>query len=102
MNWCKVSLAGLLIFLSLNIAKAQDKQQFTGKLSGVLVNRKTQQNVTGLLITVSPSGAKMISDSNGTFRFTSLLPGAYAIKITGLGFQEKLLNKSYPIFMLIH
>ena len=92
MNWCKVSMAGLLVFLSLNIAKAQDKQQYTGKLSGVLVNRKTQQNATGLLITVSPTGEKMISDSNGAFRFTSLLPGAYAIKITGLGFQEKLLN----------
>jgi outer membrane receptor protein involved in Fe transport len=34
----------------------------------------------------------MISDSVGGFRFTSLLPGAYSIKVTGLGIQEKLLT----------
>ncbi len=92
MNWCKVSWISLLIIFSLNLVQAQDKVQSTGKLSGVLVNRKTQQNATGLLIALSPTGEKMISDSNGAFRFTSLLPGAYAIKITGLGIQDKLLT----------
>ena len=92
MNWCKVGLVGLLVLLNVHFVQAQDRLQNTGKLSGVLVNRKTQQNAPGLLITLAPSAEKMISDSNGAFRFTNLLPGAYAIKITGLGIQDKLLT----------
>ena len=92
MRWSKVVLVGLAVILSLNVAVAQEKVQNTGKLSGVLVNRKTQQNAAGLLVTLAPTGEKTISDSNGAFRFTSLLPGAYSIKITGLGIQDKLLS----------
>jgi outer membrane receptor protein involved in Fe transport len=92
MHWFKVAMVGSYVFLSFHLVKAQDKVQNTGKLSGVLVNRKTQQNAAGLLVTLAPGGEKIISDSNGAFRFTSLLPGAYAIKITGLGIQDKLLT----------
>jgi outer membrane receptor protein involved in Fe transport len=92
MRLSKVVLVGLAIILSLNVVVAQDKVQNTGKLSGVLVNRKTQQNLSGLTVALAPSGAKLISDSTGGFRFTSLLPGAYSIKITGIGIQEKLLT----------
>lgn len=92
MRLSKVVFVGLAVILSLNVAVAQDKVQNTGKLSGVLVNRKTQQNLSGLTVALAPSGAKMISDSVGGFRFTSLLPGAYSIKVTGLGIQEKLLT----------
>lgn len=92
MRWSKVVLVGLAVILSLNVAVAQDKVQNTGKLSGVLVNRKSQQNIGGLVITLAPGSEKMISDSNGAFRFTRLLPGAYSIKITGLGIQDKLLT----------
>ena len=45
-----------------------------------------------MLVALSPGSDKMITDSNGAFRFTSLLPGAYAIKVTGTGIQDKLLN----------
>jgi hypothetical protein len=92
MRWFKVVFVGLLLVFSTDLAVAQGTVQNTGKLSGFLVNRKTQQNVGGLLVSLTPSGEKMISDSNGAFRFTSLLPGTYAIKITGLGIQEKLLT----------
>ena len=92
MQWFKGVFVGLLLVFTTDLAVAQGTVQNTGKLSGVLVNRKTQQNVSGLLVSLTPSGEKMISDSNGAFRFTSLLPGTYAIKITGLGIQEKLLT----------
>ena len=82
MQWFKMVFAGLLVVFGIHLANAQGTAQNTGKLSGVLVNRKTQQNAVGLLVSLTPSGAKMISDSNGAFRFTSLLPGTYAIKIS--------------------
>jgi outer membrane receptor for ferrienterochelin and colicin len=92
MQWFKMVFAGLLVVFGIHLANAQGTAQNTGKLSGVLVNRKTQQNAAGLLVSLTPSGEKMISDSNGAFRFTSLLPGTYAIKISGLGIQDKLLT----------
>jgi hypothetical protein len=92
MQWFKMVFAGLLVVFSIHLAKAQGTVQNTGKLSGILVNRKTQQNVPGLLVSLTPGAQKMISDSNGAFRFTSLLPGTYAIKISGLGIQDKLLT----------
>jgi len=92
MQWFKAVFVALLVVFSTDLAVAQGTVQNTGKLSGVLVNRKTQQNLGGLLVALTPSGEKMISDSNGAFRFTSLLPGTYAIKITGLGIQDKLLT----------
>ena len=92
MQWFKVVFVGLLLVFSTDLAVAQGTVQNTGKLSGFLVNRKTQQNVGGLLVSLMPSGEKMISDSNGAFRFTRLLPGTYAIKVTGLGIQDKLLT----------
>ena len=92
MQWSKAVLGLFSFILCLQIVQAQDKIQNTGKLSGVLVNRKTQQNAPGLLVSLAPGGQKMVADSNGGFRFTSLLPGAYAIKTTGVGFQDRLLN----------
>jgi outer membrane receptor for ferrienterochelin and colicin len=92
MHWFKVVFLGLLLIFCTEVAKAQGTVQNTGKLSGILVNRKTQQNVPGLLVSLTPGAQKMISDSNGAFRFTSLLPGTYAIKISGLGIQDKLLT----------
>ncbi len=92
MQWFKVVFVGLLLVFSANLAVAQGSVQNTGKLSGVLVNRKTQQNLGGLLVSLTPGSEKMISDSNGVFRFTRLLPGTYAIKVTGLGIQDKLLT----------
>jgi outer membrane receptor for ferrienterochelin and colicin len=92
MHWFKVVFLGLLLVFCTEVAIAQVTVQNTGKLSGILVNRKTQQNVPGLLVSLTPGAQKMISDSNGAFRFTSLLPGTYAIKISGLGIQDKLLT----------
>lgn len=92
MNWLKLILASVLLFSGLHTAFAQVKIQNTGKLSGVIVNRLTQKNAVGVLVALSPGSDKMITDSNGAFRFTSLLPGAYAIKVTGTGIQDKLLN----------
>lgn len=92
MNGFKLFLASVLLISGLSTAFTQVKIQNTGKLSGVIVNRLTQKNALGVLVALSPGSDKMITDSNGAFRFTSLLPGAYAIKVTGTGIQDKLLS----------
>ena len=66
--------------------------QATGKLSGTIINKKSQKQVVGLTVQVIQSGAKTITDSLGNFRFTQLKPGAYTLEITGVGFKTKQLN----------
>ena len=66
--------------------------QTTGKLSGTIYNKKTQQRVTGLTVQVIPGNSKTVSDSLGNFRFSQLKPGAYTIEVSGVGFKTKQLN----------
>ncbi|MEY3738422.1 MAG: hypothetical protein RL544_1200 [Bacteroidota bacterium] len=66
--------------------------QATGKLSGTVINKKSQQQVVGLTVQVLPGNIKTITDSIGNFRFSQLKPGAYTLEIAGVGFKTKQLN----------
>jgi TonB dependent receptor/CarboxypepD_reg-like domain/TonB-dependent Receptor Plug Domain len=66
--------------------------QATGKLSGTVINKKSQQQVVGLTVQVLPGNIKTITDSLGNFRFSQLKPGAYTLEIAGVGFKTKQLN----------
>ncbi|MFM6969854.1 MAG: TonB-dependent receptor [Sediminibacterium sp.] len=66
--------------------------QATGKLSGTIINNKSQQQVVGLTVQVLPGNIKTITDSLGNFRFSQLKPGAYTLEIAGVGFKTKQLN----------
>ena len=66
--------------------------QATGKLSGTVINKKSQQQVIGLTVQVLPGNIKTITDSLGNFRFSQLKPGAYTLEFAGIGFKTKQLN----------
>jgi len=66
--------------------------QATGKLSGTVINKKSQQQVVGLTAQVLPGNIKTITDSLGNFRFSQLKPGAYTLEFAGIGFKTKQLN----------
>jgi outer membrane cobalamin receptor len=66
--------------------------QATGKLSGTVINKKSQQQVVGLTVQVLPGNIKTITDSLGNFRFSQLKPGAYTLEFAGIGFKTKQLN----------
>jgi len=66
--------------------------QATGKLSGTIYSKKTQQIVPGLTVQVIPGNTKTVSDSLGNFRFSQLKPGAYTLEVSGVGFKTRQLN----------
>lgn len=66
--------------------------QATGKLSGTIINKKSQQQVVGLTVQVLPGNIKTITDSLGNFRFSQLKPGTYTLEVAGVGFKTKQLN----------
>ncbi len=80
-------LAVLVLFLSFSVSA-----QNMGKLSGTLINKASQQVLSGLTVQVSPGNNKTISDSLGKFRFTQLKPGSYSLTISGVNIQTKVLN----------
>ena len=59
--------------------------QATGKLSGTIYNKKTQQRVPGLTVQVIPGNTKTVSDSLGNFNF-KVQPGEYEILRACLNF----------------
>jgi len=82
-------------FLSFILALAlfsHASAQSNGRLSGSIINRITQKQMSGLTVSVNPGGFSQISDSLGNFRFTSLGPGTYNLLITGVDIESKYLS----------
>ncbi len=87
-----MKIAQKLAFFVVLLAPIFVVAQATGKLSGTVINKKSQQQVVGLTVQVLPGNIKTITDSLGNFRFSQLKPGAYTLEIAGIGFKTKQLN----------
>jgi len=66
--------------------------QSNGRLSGSIINRNTQKQMSGLTVSLKPGSFPQISDSFGNFRFTNLVPGTYSLEITGIEIETKTLT----------
>lgn len=83
----------VLVFVNPNHLSAQQKQSITGKLLDGKSNVAVQY-ATVALIRASDStitGGAM-SDENGVFNITSVVPGSYSIKISNIGFKPAVKN----------
>ena len=82
-------LAGVL-FLLLAVTPVANAQSVTGQIAGVVVD-PAGAIVAGadveLTHDLSQTVRKFKADSNGSFIFTGLFPGAYSIKVTQAGFK---------------
>jgi uncharacterized protein (TIGR02145 family)/uncharacterized repeat protein (TIGR02543 family) len=63
-----------------------------GGVRGIIANGKDSSKLTGAAITLTPSGKKDTSNSDGIFEFTRLTTGSYSIKIMLAGYQEKTID----------
>jgi Carboxypeptidase regulatory-like domain len=96
-------LVVVVLFLGMGIAtQAQDQGSSHGNLSGVVLDA-TKATVAGAQITISgPIGTQtQTSNDQGTFLFSTLIPGFYTVKVQKLGFKvasvpatEVLINKT--------
>ncbi|MFM1793737.1 MAG: hypothetical protein RL642_122 [Bacteroidota bacterium] len=66
--------------------------QTTSSISGMVVNKNSQVGLPGISIQLTPGGKSGVSDSLGNFRITGVIPGAYAISFSGIGFQPKAIS----------
>lgn len=66
--------------------------QATGSISGTILDRNTQKPIAAASIELIPLNKGIASDEQGRFRITDITPGSYTLKITAIGFFEKLLT----------
>src|ERR1035438_7242936 len=86
----KFRLVALVVFLLLAMLPAANAQSVTGQISGVVVDQigalipgATVQLTHDLSQTVH----KYTTESNGSFTFTGLIPGAYSLRVAQAGFK---------------
>jgi len=93
----KISCKVLVFLLSVALGSVVLAQRQTGAIIGTVVDR-TGAVLPGVIVTLTPSESVamapqvFVSTERGTFRFPSLLPGAYIIKVELEGFQTKELT----------
>ena len=66
--------------------------QATSAIGGAIINKNSQVGLPGISIQLTPGGKSTVSDSLGNFRITGIIPGAYAISFSGVGFQTKTIS----------
>jgi hypothetical protein len=61
---------------------------FVGGVRGLVVDGQTGRGVAGVLITLLPRPIDVRTDASGSFTFTALLPGEYAVSAVAEGYPR--------------
>jgi len=103
-------LAACLLSLSLGLGTwAQDQSSARGNLSGVVLDA-SKATVPGAQVTITgPIGnLSQTTNDQGTFLFSTLIPGFYSIKVQKAGFKlasvaatEVLINKTTSVEVVL-
>ncbi len=74
----------LIFFAQTLLTHAQDN----GRISGVVVDRASQQKLVGATVSLAGSGKSTVSDSAGNFRITEISFGTYTIEFSMVGYKN--------------
>jgi CarboxypepD_reg-like domain/TonB-dependent Receptor Plug Domain len=66
--------------------------QNAGVLSGKVITQSTKQPIVGASIIIENTNIITVTDSVGNFTIKSITEGIYAIKISNIGYQQKIIN----------
>ena len=80
------NFAALLLVVFSFFFSFESMSQATSAIGGVVVNKNSQVGLPGISIQLTPGGKSTVSDSSGNFRIAGIIPGAYAISFSGVGF----------------
>src|SRR5437868_7798011 len=102
---CLFSVMALIFSAGFCVAKAQDQGSARGNLSGVVYD-SSKGTVAGAQVTITGPIGSLSQNTNeqGTFLFSTLIPGSYSVKVQKTGFKsaefkhvEVLINKTTSI-----
>ncbi len=66
--------------------------QNTGSIGGTIIDKNSQQPLSGVSISLTPGTGGSVADSSGMFRIINIRPGTYNLELTLLGYQPRTLN----------
>ena len=102
---CLFSVMALILSAGFCVDKAQDQGSARGNLSGVVYD-SSKGTVAGAQVTITGPIGSLSQNTNeqGTFLFSTLIPGSYSVKVQKTGFKsaefkhvEVLINKTTSI-----
>ena len=87
----KIKHAGIL-FILFFLQGILSFAQNTGFISGTVLDKNSQKPLAGASIQLNPGGKGQTTAENGTFRFSGIEPGSYAITISSINFKTITLS----------
>ena len=87
----KIKHAGIL-FILFFLQGILSIAQNTGFISGTVLDKNSQKPLAGASIQLNPGGKGQTTAENGTFRFSGIEPGSYAITISSINFKTITLS----------
>lgn len=91
-------LNGILIIVLLLSNYVTINAEFSGKLSGVVIDSETNKSVANAVVQVLGTNFFTTSDANGFFSFGSLTEGEYTLKTTHVAYRENLVKIKFDEF----
>jgi hypothetical protein len=92
----KISLLLFLFLFSGSLAlTARDKEikqsasAGSSILTGVVLDKQTNEKLAGVAITLTDTDHKIYSDVNGEFSLSGLVPGDYTVKVNCISYKER-------------
>lgn len=76
----------LLVFAAVSFA--ENRQFFTGAISGRITDRKTETELAAVNVIVENSDFGTMSDENGDYLISGLNPGSYHLRFSMIGYEE--------------
>ena len=65
------------------------RAQGTASISGTVIDKTSQQYLSGITITINPGQKNVVSDTLGNFR---IQPGSFSVTASGVGYQSRTIN----------
>ena len=85
-------LHSILLLTFITLTTTASFAQNTGSISGTIIDKNSQQPLTGITIVLEPGNQSAVSDATGSFRISNIKPGSYAINFSSVGYTKKKLS----------
>src|SRR5690606_9780531 len=86
-----ITFAGTLLILFIFVTVARSQDDYQPSVKGYVTDGASGKPLPGVSIIINPSGATVLTDSNGYYIVRNLPLGRYSIEFSCVGYESKLL-----------
>ena len=82
-------LPGSLLLTARDKEIKQSASAGTSILTGIVLDKQTNEKLAGVAITLTDTDHKVYSDVNGEFSLSGIVPGDYTVKVNCISYKER-------------